>query len=248
MPKKQKGLSVKGGKMVINNKPYPTYPGGKEVDGTYQTLINMIPPHDYFVSGFLGNCAVMRHKKPAPLDNIGVDIDFDVIRSWHENKPSWLALKCDDVIDFLGKKYFNNEGTFIYLDPPYPINSRKTKAKIYRFEMSDEQHVQLLKNIKGLKANVMISTYDNPIYKKGLERWNKVQFQSKTRRGMATETVYMNYALPHRLHDYSFLGLNFTDRQRIKRKVERHVNKLRSLPNLERNAIIEKVNNHFPDA
>lgn len=52
--------------------PGQTYPGGKA--RLHQWLINRIPPHSVFVSTHLGNCAVMRYKRPAKL-NIGIDLD-----------------------------------------------------------------------------------------------------------------------------------------------------------------------------
>lgn len=59
--------------------PGQTYPGGKA--RLHQWLINRIPPHSVFVSTHLGNCAVMRYKRPAKL-NIGIDLDPAVIEMW----------------------------------------------------------------------------------------------------------------------------------------------------------------------
>ena len=58
-----------------------TYPGGKA--NIYQWLINHIPPHQTFISTHLGNCAVMRFKRPAQL-NIGLDLDSEVIEMWQQ--------------------------------------------------------------------------------------------------------------------------------------------------------------------
>ncbi len=61
----------------------------------------------------------------------------------------------------------------------------------------------------------------------------------------------MNYSLPDQLHDYSFLGDNFREREWIKRKKQRWVKKLQGMGRLERLAImagIEEagvVNNEF---
>lgn len=41
------------------------WPGGKDGSGVAQRLINQIPPHDVFVSPFLGDCAILRKKLPA---------------------------------------------------------------------------------------------------------------------------------------------------------------------------------------
>ena len=36
------------------------YPGGKNGAGVYQTLINLIPPHDTYIETYLGGGAIMR--------------------------------------------------------------------------------------------------------------------------------------------------------------------------------------------
>jgi hypothetical protein len=51
----------------------------------------------------------------------------------------------------------------------------------------------------------------------------------------------MNYPEPKELHDYSLLGKDRTDRQRIKRKIERHVKRLQALSVLERKAILNAL-------
>ena len=61
-----------------------SYPGGKNGAGVYQTIINLMPPHETYIEPFLGGGAVMRLKRPAAL-NIGVDIDPDVIRGWESS-------------------------------------------------------------------------------------------------------------------------------------------------------------------
>ena len=44
-----------------------SYYGGKSGAGIYQQIINQIPPHEAFISGCLGYCGIMRHKRPASI-------------------------------------------------------------------------------------------------------------------------------------------------------------------------------------
>lgn len=60
-----------------------TYPGGKSGAGIYQRYINMIPPHDVFVSLFAGRCGVTRHIMPA-AHTIVIDKDENVCQWWDD--------------------------------------------------------------------------------------------------------------------------------------------------------------------
>lgn len=51
----------------------------------------------------------------------------------------------------------------------------------------------------------------------------------------------MNYDYPSELHKYDFIGTDCWDRQRIKRKGDRMISKLLSLPVLERKYILERI-------
>jgi hypothetical protein len=48
----------------------------------------------------------------------------------------------------------------------------------------------------------------------------------------------MNYEAPVELHEYRYLGNNFRERERIKRKTKRWTAKLQSMPILERQALL----------
>ena len=51
----------------------------------------------------------------------------------------------------------------------------------------------------------------------------------------------MNYSMPVELHDYRHPGNNFRERERIKLKSRRWVAKLRSMPVLERQALLSAI-------
>ena len=53
---------------------------------------------------------------------------------------------------------------------------------------------------------------------------------------------WMSYPEPKELHDYSHLGKDFRERERIKKKIKRNVDKLKKLPALERGSLIEALN------
>ncbi len=102
-----------------------------------------------------------------------------------------VQIENDDAIKLM--KAYDFEDTLVYLDPPYVLNTRK--SKLYKFEMSDEAHIELLETVKGLKkAKVLISGYDNELYNEYLSLWNKDNFKSLDGCGnRKNEVVWFNY-------------------------------------------------------
>lgn len=221
------------------------YPGGK--NKVYQKLISMMPPHKIYVEAFLGSGAVMRNKKLAEK-NIGIEINESIFGSfWLENKDLPLMITCQDALNFLiTEKFWDEESpkqTLVYCDPPYLQNVRKSKSKIYESEfMSIGEHTQLLEILLSLPCNVMISGYDSPLYNQMLSTWRKESFETTDRRNnVRTEIVWMNFPEPLELHDYRYLGHNFRERERIKKKRLRWKKRLEQMPHQERFALMAEI-------
>ena len=85
---------------------------------------------------------------------------------------------------------------------------------------------------------VMISGYESELYKEILTGWHIHTFDSAVRGGVNTEWVWMNYPEPIELHDYRFLGNNFRERERLKRRKENWVSRLQCMAVLERQALL----------
>jgi len=217
-----------------------TYPGGKNGSGVYQQIINRIPPHGVYVEPFLGSGAVLRMKRPAAL-NIAIDLDPEVTERAPGTLPPNLTMKTGDALIFLSKTLFSKD-TFIYCDPPYLMDSRSCQKRIYTFEFMKGDHVKLLEVVKTLPCMVMLSGYPNTLYDDALSSWWTATYQTTNRRGkLVTEKLWMNYAPPIRLHDYRYLGNNFRERERIKRKKDRWTSRLLSMPDLERSALTAAI-------
>lgn len=210
------------------------YIGGK--GQTFQKLINLIPPHDVYIETHLGGGSVIRNKEPAKR-NIGIEIDPKVIELWSGEEKRGLEIIQTDAASYLRNYQFRGN-EMVYCDPPYLRETRRRKRKFYRFEYTVGQHVELLELIKTLPCMVMISGYESDLYKEILKGWHIYTFQSKTCAGVATEWLWMNYPQPVQLHDYRFLGDNFRQRERLKKKKERWISRLESMPVLERQALL----------
>ncbi|KHE90834.1 MAG: DNA adenine methylase [Candidatus Scalindua rubra] len=213
------------------------YPGGK--GGVYHKLINLMPPHETYIEAHLGGGAVMRHKYPAKR-NIGIEIDADVIQMWSDKKTIDFELIHDDAVNFLRSYEFTGK-ELVYCDPPYLRETRKKYARIYKYEYTREQHIKLLEVIKSLPCMVMISGYESKLYTESLKGWHSHSYKAGCHHGVATEWVWMNYPVPAELHDYRHLGDGFRERERIKKKSNRWVAKLKSMPVLERQALLSAI-------
>ncbi len=58
---------------------------------------------------------------------------------------------------------YDAEETLFYLDPPYVPESRRDK-KAYRYEMTTDEHRELVEAIQRLSGGVVLSGYDNEVY------------------------------------------------------------------------------------
>ncbi len=217
------------------------YPGSKNVNGTYHKIINLIPPHEKYIEPFLGGGAILRHKLPAAV-TVGNDLHTGIYEIWKNYQMPGFEIHNIDALQLLSSLGTGNRNIFVYLDPPYPMESRRCSKAIYNCELSDQYHENLLQFILTVDFNCMISTYPNKLYSKLLKGWKKYEFKSITRAGNSYEVLYMNYPTPTKLHDYRYLGRDCWERQGIKRKIERRVNTLSKLPILEQRAIILALN------
>ena len=217
-----------------------SYPGGKNGSGVCQQIINRIPPHDIYIEPFLGAGAVLRTKRPARI-NVACDIDPAVVGQFRWTPPPELTLLQVDALEYL-RGITLSLPTFIYLDPPYRMSTRSSQRRLYAAEFSDEQHAALLETIKDLDCMAMISGYNNALYDDALSGWERATFKTTNRAGShVTESLWMNYPPPQELHDYRFLGDDYRERERIKRKKARWITRLLSMSNIERNALTAAI-------
>ncbi len=216
-----------------------SYDGGKGQAGVYQRIINQMPPHDVYIEGWLGAGAILRSKKPATW-SIGIELDPDVYAGWQDCAMENLSVVNADIVQWLNQALPKLQpSTLIYLDPPYVMETRRSQRPIYKYEMGDDQHEALLGVARMLTCNVMISGYWSKMYGDLLEGWRTIHFEVMTRGGVpATEWLWMNFPEPVELHDYRYIGEDWRERERIKKKVNRWKARLGKMPVLERQALL----------
>lgn len=233
---------------VLMKKPFKTYNGGKNGSGVYQQIINQIPPHQIFISGFAGNCGVLANKLPAAMANIAVDIDGKVSNAW-QKIPSITTINYD-CISFMNEylkftMLFDSDrfrDIFLFLDPPYLKEVRAGSKNLYRFTMdTSEAHEKLLTAALTWPVKIMFTHYPCELYDRILKNWRIKDIKAMSHIGLRTERLYMNYSEPDQLHDYRYLGEDFRERELYKKMRSNIVNKFKRMNSLERNMIINAL-------
>jgi len=101
-----------------------------------------------------------------------------------------------DALELI-RRYDNPRAVF-YVDPPYVAATRKRmKDSAYRYEMTDDQHRQLAAALHDCRGMVVLSGYDNPIYRELFGRWPRLDRQARTNGnapGTVTESLWLNPA------------------------------------------------------
>lgn len=209
----------------------------------YQAILNAMPPHRTYVEAFVGSGQILLRKKPADV-SIVIDADAAVAARWSTiaglggyGSPIVVHGDCRSIIAGLGAA--GDRTTLIYCDPPYVRSTRRSGARIYRHEFTDDDHSELIALLRRLPAQVMLSGYRCALYDKQLADWRRIDYRASTRRGPVIESLWCNFAEPAALHDYSHLGADFRERERIKRKKTRWRRRLAAMPELERRAIMD---------
>jgi len=163
-----------------------------------------------------------------------------VIAHW-KTHPGVTAI-CGDASSWL-EKWPLNQTCCVYCDPPYLRSVRSCKRDYYRREFATEaEHESLLLALRKSNAKVMISGRPSTLYSTMLDYWRVVTYPTMDHRGhKVTECLWCNFPEPATLHDYRYVGSNYRERERIKRKKARWKARLLSMSILERAAILDAV-------
>jgi len=235
-----------------------TYYGGQNGSGHYQILINHTPKADVHIEGFLGMSGVFNNlTMSAETTYYGFDRDKSVIDHWRSNYVAGNVhfANCDYTAAKLVLAMSAGKTVFIHFDPPY----RNTSApKKYLWDIvTDADYEKFLEFVLSMleeksmpavqRLYIMVSHWHDPLFDKylsGTGKFKHIPFKTMGRRGPIPNGIYINYDPKEiELADYSYAGSNYTDRQRIKRKVERNYNKIMAMPPMEREILIQKIIN-----
>ncbi len=234
------------------------YLGSKGGSGVWQRIAREVPPCEVLVSPFAGQCALLRLIAP-PRVRIAIDRDTDVVAWWQANEPGVMAIEGDSITwlealaahvgwshpagawraaaltpEMAAVDQRDKEQVVFYLDPPYVLSTRTHEDSVYKCDMTDADHVRLLKAAKRLPSPVLISGYDSELYRDMLADWRLVEFTGHSRGGPRTEFLWSNRPTPELPHDERWLGTDRREREKLARRERRLVGKLSKLPEAER--------------
>lgn len=89
-------------------------------------------------------------------------------------------------------KRYDTADVFIYADPPYLPGTRK--GYLYKYEMTINDHIELLKHLLNHPGKVLISGYENDLYNEMLIGWHKEYKATVAEAGnKRVEVLWMNY-------------------------------------------------------
>jgi hypothetical protein len=135
---------------------------------------------------------------------------------------------------------------FVYLDPPYLMSTRSS-GPMYRHEMTDAQHAELLDVARQLPCKVMLCGYWSDLYAEALSDWRVVKYTATARSGeRRTEYAWCNFEHPTTLHDSRYVGSDKREREKVRRRIKRLSRNLARLPDHERQAVLDAVASTSP--
>ncbi len=101
-----------------------------------------------------------------------------------------IVLECRPALDVISAH--DSPETLFYLDPPYLESTRK-RFGAYSHEMSEQDHIELLDCIKGIKGIVVISGYESKLYSKALKNWKRIERKARADGALErTEVLWTN--------------------------------------------------------
>jgi hypothetical protein len=227
--------------------------GAKGGAGVWQRIISEMPAHDLYVEAFAGTAQVLLHKRPAKA-SLAIDSDAAACASLTstlaksgERGHAGITVIHGEAISWLAGQRFTGR-TLLYCDPPYLRSVRTTQRDYYREEFdSPKQHRELLSLLLTIdpgKCAVMLSGYRSALYDALLEHWRRIDYRAGTRGGVRVESLWLNFPPATELHDFRFVGRDFRERERLKRKKARWLARLEKMPALERAAVIAAIDEH----
>ncbi|WP_028590334.1 DNA adenine methylase [Paenibacillus massiliensis] len=96
-----------------------------------------------------------------------------------------VQIECQAAAELLLR--YRRPDVLVYADPPYVQSTRTTTS--YRYEMTDQDHCELLNILDDHPGPVLLSGYAHPLYDDRLQHWNRETRRAKAEGGASREEV-----------------------------------------------------------
>lgn len=108
-------------------------------------------------------------------------------------------IECLPALTVIGR--YATENTLIYADPPYMRHTTHGHhKKLYRHEMTEADHADLIDALEAHPGPVMLSGYNSILYASRLTRWQKVETTTQAEKGNTRiECLWLNPACAEQL-------------------------------------------------
>lgn len=220
------------------------YKGGKNQDGVFQRIINQIPPHQVWIECCAGSAAITRRIREAP-DRFCIEMDKDQAQRLERLLPGDVFVKCGNFMELLTFEELDEKEVFLFIDPPYLVETRSFDKPIYKHEWTEEDHIAFLVWLQEVKCRVLVTHPTCSLYSEALKDWRTIEYEYMTHKGKRSDCIWMNYPYPEELHDYSYLGDSRTQRQQISRLSDRWCKRFDKLTRLEQGKILTALQEQF---
>lgn len=138
------------------------------------------------VGGFSTTMLARRNMSKSCSDYLSM---IDKLPEIH-NRLSSVIIEHKDIMDLIDK--YDRENVFMYLDPPY-VKETRLSNQTYECEMSNEEHLKMCERLLSFKGKILLSGYDNDLYKILDNKFTKIEFKSPNAGSNATECLWKNY-------------------------------------------------------
>ena len=89
---------------------------------------------------------------------------------------------------------FNYPNVLIYADPPYVRDARSCPLPMYKHEMTDADHEELLDTLLQHRGPVVVSGYRSSLYDERLKDWHREEIATRDQIGQKKqEVIWMNF-------------------------------------------------------
>lgn len=145
--------------------------------------------------------------------NTGFKIDVSgrqgsyAVRAWNKvpgtileaaGRMKMVQIENQPALDLIRK--FNHDNVLIYADPPYLLDTRGGKQ--YRYEMTEQDHLDLLAALLQHKEPVILSGYPHEMYDRELKGWSRITRKSYNQNAcQRTEVLWCNFEIQANFFD-----------------------------------------------